>query len=157
MAVQCPVNSNTPDFPSRCSCNAGFSGAVAPLANILPFYSSTCVAVACPSRSAGNHPSQCKCNAGYNGTVTPTTTLPFFLNTCALVSCTANSNGLQTFPTICECDAGFNGSVVAIKMTPFYKRSIGGCRIRQFPCRIAIKIATTQLNTSSVALLNAQN
>lgn len=114
----CPVNSS--GVPGTCTCNAGFSGTLLPRPGS---YDGVCMAVPCPSFSAGaNVPGGCTCIAGYTGSVTATLSSPFFSNTCSPVSCPSLSSGTNV-PSGCACFAGCSGAVVATTTSPFYVSS----------------------------------
>lgn len=81
-AVACPANSNGKSIGAGCSCNAGFSGAIA-ASGSSPYYSGTCTAVACPSWTEGKDvPSGCLCMKGYFGELKPSTSNPYYSGTC---------------------------------------------------------------------------
>ena len=100
--VECPVHSSGIDVVTGCACDAGYTGAVAPISSY-PFYSyfhpyfeSSCAAVSCPANSAGpSVPLGCLCNAGFSGTVVATSTSPFYNSSCAA--------GQQAFHSHCFC------------------------------------------------------
>jgi len=89
-AVACPANSAGKSIGEGCSCNAGFSGAIA-ASTSSPYFTGACNAVACPSWTTGkNVPSGCSCFKGYFGDIKAKSGHPYFTGTCksALVGAT---------------------------------------------------------------------
>ena len=123
-AVSCPMNSSGTNLPSGCLCNAGFSGQLIATESSPRFFSGSCMPVACPlnTNSIGiDLPTGCPCNivSGYSGSIVATTSAPYYIGTCTVVTCPTNSVGANVLCG-CVCNSGFRGRVVATSISPYY-------------------------------------
>jgi hypothetical protein len=78
--------------PAGCICKAGSYGTIT-ASTSSPFYTGSCVAVACPPQSNGaNVITGCTCRPGYNGIIAPDWLTPFYTGSCGTsVGCSGPS------------------------------------------------------------------